>query len=607
MVALLFWATGSAVAIALPILVDVNPFLLRDGTLPLAVGGLCLLALCGVAWRRGATEVSGAAAGLLAAYTVLVLTTSLHGTPFGFEGVYGDTGRLSALVVRYSVSWAGSDGIVAGVPSDYPPLFAYLTGKAAMLLDVPAWRMLKPAEIFTISASIVAGFALWSRITVPPAALAISALGLIAFGIANKPYEAIALAVFVPWVLLTVARPERGRLRWPLAGTIGGLLVLTYYPYVLFASLGIAALVWLHWRTEEDPRAYLRYLAKITGIIALLSAWFFVPYLAAMLTGGQLVSDMFQAAEITWNPFPFLEMSPLGLTQLAGLAGLLRYRRTAWWATPLLALVAGAYAYYAIGLLRWVATAHTGLLHYTMPLIKVCLVAAAVLTVARAAPAVQRWPALAFPPGTAAVAIGVVLAYTGFTYWTSWMPANQWNGTDDGGVAVNQSATNWFPMHAHAQAYPDGRRPRFVSFAEVSGHWGWFPVTPIADEVAKVRPRDRRPRTLSYDEQLFAFLPWKGYLGVDRNASAGPSRWPDRHAELDRIAQISDPAEFARESANTRFGPIDVFVLRKGDRYLEWKGLRVPNTIRFERAQFDPSVFEVLDLPESTTIAIRRP
>jgi hypothetical protein len=106
---------------------------------------------------------------------------------------------------------------------------------------------------------------------------------------------------------------------------------------------------------------------------------------------------------------------------------------------------------------------------------------------------------------------------------------------------------------------------------------------------------------------LFAFLPWRGYIGVERSASGGPVRWDDRYAELTRLSEITDPAMFAQASAHTRFGPIDVFVLHSEKPDLVWRPLGLPTTLRFQPGQFDSRDFVVVDhLPGSTVVAIRR-
>jgi hypothetical protein len=609
-VALCTWLVAGPIAALVPSALGLNPFRQAGADVPLVIGGIGVAVVATLSrWRRG-PAVAGLAAGLFAAYLVLVLRSAWHGTPFPAEGMFGDTGRLAAMATRYTVTTASSDGIVAGVPSEYPPLYPWLIGKTAVLLGTDAWRLLAPAAILAISGSIVAAFALWTRITSASAALAITVLVPIIFSDPTKAYEILALAVVVPWVLMTIG--GRNRLPWLLAGIIGGVMFLTYFTYVVFAALGIITLAWQTWRSSPDRRDYLLYLLKVGVVMLVLTSWYLFPYGWAMLHGGQQLGDMFESSLISANPFPFVEISPLGLMQLVGVAGLLLLRRSAWWGMPLLTIVVGSYGYYLVSLARYAATGHTGLLYYTRPLISTCLLAAAVLTVAHIGRGLLGRLEISVPPGSGVVAMAIVLVFAGHTYWSANMPVNHWAPRQNGGgrpiFAGGAQLSNRKAAHAHTQAFPHGSRPKYAQAAAPAGDWPWFPVEPIRMAVEGVLGPGVRPRTLSYDEQLFGFLPWRGYIGVDRNASSGPARWDDRFAELVKLAGTTDPLSFAQESRNTRFGGIDVFILRRDRGDLVWRPLRRPEVLRFSRAQFDPATFVIIEpLPGNTVVVIRRP
>lgn len=625
-IAVLTWLVLVPPAVVLPTLADANPFVQRSAEIPLAVGMGLVAVIAVLAWwlsnpegkgHRGEVWVdrmAGVAAGALAAYVVLVIRTALHGTPFAIEGVFGDTGRLSAMAVRYTTTWKSTDGLVV-VPSEYPPLFPFLVGKASILTGVPAWRLLAPAEIITVSGSILAGFTLWLRLTRAPVALAIASLGLAVFGAPDKAYEVIVLVVFIPWVLMTIERPARGALHWLPAGLIGGAMFLTYYAYAAFAGLGVVALVWARLRpwgghSPDERRAYLEHLLKTAAVVLAVLVWWLIPYVVAMVSGGQQVADMYEDKETATSPLTFLEMSPLGLVQLVGVISLVWYWRTAWWARPLAAIVLGALAYRTVSFLRWVGTEHSGLFYYTVPLITSCLVAGALLGLAQAAPEVPRRLGRSFPRGAGVVALATAAVFAGYTFWGHTMPANKWLATDDGGTVPDPTTIGWSNKQAavaHLQRLPDGTLPEYAPLAAAEQlTLPLMPVAKVQQAVAGVLGANARPYALAWDEQIFAFLPWKGYLGVDRNASYGPVRWPDRYKELTRLADVRDPAAFAQESGHTRFGPIDVFILRRQGNTLTWKALRRPETLVFQRSQFDPAVFSVVDLPDDTTVAIRR-
>ena len=104
--------------------------------------------------------------------------------------------------------------IVPSVPSHYPPLFPWLVGRTSALVDVPAWRLLGPAEAITLSFAVVAGFALWRLLVPGPLALALTLPVLLSYSLPEKAYEIVALAVLTPWVLAIRRAPRGRRLHW---------------------------------------------------------------------------------------------------------------------------------------------------------------------------------------------------------------------------------------------------------------------------------------------------------------------------------------------------------------------------------------------------------
>ncbi|WP_067477002.1 arabinofuranosyltransferase [Actinomadura hibisca] len=628
-IAFLTWIVALPLAFWLPDRLQLDPFVQRSANLPLAVLLATTVVLGAISLRWRGPWLIGVSAGAFAAYAALVMRSALSGTPFGYSdfagageriSAMGDSGRMAAMAVRYTVSWGTADGIVGTVASEYPPLYPYLIGKSALLLDEPAWMLIKPAQTVTMSLALLAGFVLWARVVPPAAALVITPLNLLLFLEPSKAYEMLALAVTVPLVLQTVARPGRGRLHWLPAGLLYSTLLLTYYAYLLFGAIGVLAFAWWTWRHEDDRRAYLRYLGRILALVAVLTAWYTIPYLWSMLGGGQQIGDQYSDGRLSINPFPFLSMSLFGLLQLIGLLGLLWYSRSRWWAPPLLSMVGGVYAYQAISYLRWVLTAHNGLLYYSRYLVGACLVAGAVLSAREAVPALAQRARHLVATGSVTVVVAVTMAFTGYGFWYGWMPVNHWKPRLSHGAAVSWKSTehsNHMASRAHYMYFPDGSQPRHA--AQVSsllprlkgdGQWRYLPIDAIQRTVHEVRPHDVRPHVLSYDEQLFAFLPWNGHLGVDRVASYAAVRWPDRFQRLVELSRITDPAAFAQATARTGFGPIDVFVLQARGDDLVWRGIQVPppqRDLHFTRAQFSDPQFVVKDLGYGTVIAVRRP
>jgi hypothetical protein len=330
----------------------------------------------------------------------------------------------------------------------------------------------------------------------------------------------------------------------------------------------------------------------VAAVSLVVAAPYLVPWGWAVLTEpGQAVSDEWVSPGLTTNAFPFLKPTLLGVLELIGLVGLVWYRRRTPWAWPTLYLVLGSYAFWLVMGIRFVFSKHTTLFFYVPLVTGVALLAAGVLTLAEAGPSLVRRFAFTPPYRTGVAVVAAALLWVGFTYWQDWRPS-----VEEGVATTGNTYSAW----AHLEPLPDCTYPRF---APQAGRFPCYPADRIKAEVERVLGPGARPHTLASDERLFAYLPWPGYVGFDRTSANTLSRWDDRHAELTRLSGITDPAEFARATASTAFGPIDVFVLsRKDDQSWTW-GYTV-----FHPTQFDSATWTVVQgLPSDTVVVIRRP
>jgi hypothetical protein len=571
--------------------------------IPVAVGAVALVVTAVVTRRWQAEVVSGLAAGLFAGWVAFTMRVALHGTPFGPAGLGGDAGRMAAMANRYATTWRSSDGIVPTVPSHYPPLFPWLVGHTAAVLHTPAWQLLGFAEAIAMSAAVVAGFALWRRLVAGPVALALSLMVPLCFALPHKGYEVLALAVFTPWALATFGRPPRGRLHWLPAGLIGGLSVAWYWAFIAYGALGIAALAVITWRASPDRGRYLRHVALTLAVMAVVSAWYLVPYAGWAFMHGVQEMDMYKGGGIESSLLPFLAATPLAALEVAGLAGMVWYRRRTWWAAPLLLLTASAYAYRLLYLTYFILAGHTGSMQDTPRLIEPLLATAGVLTVVQVAPGLIRrlTAAKPLPSGLPALGLCLVIAWTAVTLWLSWMP-----GPLVAGDGPRGSSTDG-PLGAFKFPLPDGRYPRFDP---PGSRISWFPVDPIKAAVSSVDGPAASPVTLSPSELLFAYVRWPGYLAVADTSAGATTQWFSRYAALARLARVTDPAAFAERSAHTAFGPIDVFILHDVGSRWTWavKGSVPEKPVSFTPAQFSPANFVVFtNLHGNIVVAVRRP
>lgn len=609
--ALLTWLVATPLAVLLAWWADLDPFTVAGVVMPVGVGTLAGGILLALLLRRYSDTLLGVAMGVHASWIALTMATTLHGTPYGFGLLAGDAGRFVAQANKYMYTSASADSFVEGLPSEYPPLYPWIVGHVARLLDKPAWQLFGEMQVLVMSLGVVLAYVFWRRLTTAPVAFVLVALTPLVFREPSKDYEFIALLVFVPWVIMTFAGlpRRRGGLHWLPAGVIGGLLVLTYQAWLMFSALGLLALILLTLRVVRSKSRYLLHLLGVATTAFVVSSWYVVPLVTTMVTGGQnRLSDFWMSGAIVDRPvvFPFLQPTVVGVITLVGLLGTVWYRRTTFWAQPLLLLLVSCYVYRVLFLLRTAYDNHTGYLQYTETLIAMVLLTAGVLTTAKAAPVVWRRLQPASQPTLATsvagrrravvvTAVAALVAYAGMQGWVDWTPGPR--GIRDSVKAAGGVTRG---TDAHAEPLPDGSYPQYAPPKEYLH--SWMPVRPIEKAVERQLGKDARPVVLAYDQRLFAFLPWYGYTATDRVSANSLLRWDDRYAELRELSRVTNPAQFAQASRDTAFGSIDVFVLKRasGDRY-RWRD------VFFSAKAFDPETFDIKRMPSNVVVAVRRP
>lgn len=584
-------------------LADLNPLTLRGSVTPVAAGAVVAVGAIALAVRYSSDRLAGAVAGLYAGWIGMVLMNALHGTPFGHNELNNwDTIRMSALANRLTSTWGSTDAFLPGLPSEYPVLYPWLIARASELLDRPTWSLFGDMEVLFISASALVAFLLWRRLTSAPAALAMAAVAPIVFMHGHKSYEILTLAVFVPWALATFVGLSRrsGGLHWLPAGIIGGLFVCTYTGYLMFGAMGGLAIIAARLlRPNRGP--YLLHLLGVLVTSVVVSSWYVFPLLWAYLTQQRdVVADTYPNAEITSDPvpLPFLELTPLGLLALAGLFGMCWYRTREWWAQPMLLLLGGIYLYWAVYMLQLVGNGHTGFLVKTPRMVTMVLVTAGVLTLVRAARPVAAKLGFTPPRSVGVAALAVLLVSSGLTAWNTWTPGDP-KGFLDAAPIVPRSQVQANPaLRAHMEPGPDGERSDFIPRDLVAPP---MPANRIAAEVEARLGPDAMPMSLSTDMRLYVYERWWGYLQRGHYSANSLMRYEDRSAELERISGIEDPQRFASASASTKFGGIDVFVLRKHE-----DGWNFDDRVTFSPESFRGGAFDVVDdLPAGLVLAVR--
>jgi hypothetical protein len=596
--AVVTWLLALPSGVALVRLLDPNPLTVEGVAAPLVGGFLVGLALLIAATRLRSPAFIGVVAGLYAAWCGTVIATALNGTPFGYNIMGGDAGRMSAMAMHFSETWRNVDLADPDLPAEYPPLYPMLIGRIAVVLGQPAWTLLGWAQVVVMSAAILAGFLIWNRLVSPGLALVLAAVVTVAWAEPSKANEVFQLAVLLPTILITFAPLPEGirRLHPVVSGLVFGLTVPWWPSHLVLSLAGIACLMVLGWRAACDRRAYALRSAATVGVATVVSSWFTVPLLIAYLTQPtQVVADQFISASHALNPIVvFFGAAPSQALVAIGIIGIVALWRLTWWARPLGVYLVALFAVQGLMFARMLETQHTFLLPYVKPLLHYSLLAAGLLTLGYLwddglRPRLVRTAVPVRALGV--VLVAGVLASTAAHAWAFWMPAPR--GAQNAMTAPSGEANSAY--YPHTEYLPDGTRPRFATSAE--GIF-WFPADPI-DVLIEEHASVDDPRVLSYDQRLFSFHPHLNWLPPDRTSASSLIRWDDRYAELSRLASISSPERFAAESARSAFGPIDVFVLvDAGD---EWRW----GDITFRPSQFDSGFTVIRDVPGDIVVAIR--
>lgn len=605
--AVLSWAAGLVVGRAVVRRWDLDPLTTQGVVMPVALGGLGGLMLLGVALavRRRLLlrqAVVGVTAGAYSAWLGTTIFAMLNGTPFGYGTLAGDAGRMSAMVMHYSTSWQG-DVSDPSLPPEYPPLYPMLLGRLADWTGRDGWKLIGTSQAVLMSLSVLVAFLLWRRLVSDGTALLAASTLTLALANPAKCNEVLALGVLVPWLLTTFAPPPgRRRLGAVASGVIAGLMV-PWYPSLLMVSLlGVAAVMAWRWWASDDRRGYLVHALVTVAVGFVVASWYILPLVAAYLQGEhQVVADLYLSTSLTTTPLTMLYPGPPWLYWLSfvGLVGTVVMLRRAWWAPPVALLLAGIVIVRVLVLLRFVSTGHAFLLYYVPYVVRSLLVVAGVLVL------VEVWDhAMARTAGrlrtpqhlTAVLVVATALALTGSSAWSSWAPRPL--GVRDAAGGNGDGSPVNLATRAHGDRLPSGAPVRYAAPELASP----FAARSVADAVHAALGQGADPVVLSYDQRLFAFEPWGSYLPSVRTASSALIRWDDRLDVVRRLAATTSPSEFARASASTPFGPIDVFVLR------EKQGRWYFRDVAFTPEQFAAESFTVTDgLPGRTVVAVRRP
>jgi galactan 5-O-arabinofuranosyltransferase len=355
---------GAVVAFAAVLLAVIPPARIGDPTVDVAAR--LFLVVIGV---LGAVVVASrlplAAKGWLSAFLVgaglvtgAALILSANG--FGPLGAGLDQSFRTAALTKFAAHWGFVDFAYGHLPAWYPPLSFWLLGRAASLLHVAPWRMLKVGLLAAAFLVPIVTWPLWSRVAGRAAGLGAVIGGALLFQNWYEWYAWLAVAVFVPWWLWSVLgvgpRAPRSRAALVVAALVGAALVGTYYYYFFIGATQLILLTALRPAAARrgldiGPRSW-RHAGVVLGGTVVLSAIYWLPVLVSMAEHGtQALSNRFYNGNFVDLHFPFLNFDLVGVLLLVGLA----YLVVTAWRSPvslaLLTLLGAAYAWSVLGYL----------------------------------------------------------------------------------------------------------------------------------------------------------------------------------------------------------------------------------------------------------------
>ena len=302
--------------------------------LVLTAGGALLGAAVVLAARR--RPRTRAWAGPVAAGVLLGAagTAALHGTRWGFSGLYADSSFRTQMATRYAETPALVDYGYSDLPAYYPPALAWVQGRVAAFTDLAGWEAVKPVQLVVAVLVPLAAFLLWRPVVGALPASAVAALVPIWTADLQKVDEWLVLSCLLPWWLLTVRDLRApGVRRWPAwrLGLVMGalLLVHTYW----FLPFGVATLLALAYdavrrrlRPEHRTRLPLRRALAIGAVGLAVSA---VSWLPAAVARVRLPADGLQM-RYSYLGGNTPDLPSLEAAEIAGLVGLAWLAWAAW-------------------------------------------------------------------------------------------------------------------------------------------------------------------------------------------------------------------------------------------------------------------------------------
>jgi len=521
------------------------------------VGCLAGLVAVGWVWRHGRerrryrilAQLGGVV--FVSAFSVVTLGMPLGATKLYLFGISVDQQFRTEYLTRLADSPALHDMTYLGLPPFYPPGWFWIGGRVAALTGMPAWEVLKPWAITSITVAVAVALVLWWRmIRFEYALIVTTATAAVTLAYSSpEPYAAMITVLLPPMLVLTWSGLRAGERGGGRAAVVGAGIFLgfaaTWYTLLFGFSAFTVGLMGLllagsRWRRGGFKAALdpLRRLAVIAAIAAAIGATTWLPFL--LRAAGNPVSNTGSAqhylpadgAELT---FPMLQFSLLGAVCMVGTVWLVVRARTSVRAG---ALAIGVLAVYVWSLLSMLTTlARTTLLSYRLqPTLTVLLVAAGAFGFLEVVAALA-------PRGRAVVPVAGAIGLT---------------------AAI-----------AFSQDIPDVLRPDLtIAYTDTDGHGQRGDRRPPSSEkfysaidatILKVtgKPRDQIV-VLTADYSFLSYYPYWGFQGLTSHYANPLAQFDLRAAQIEKWSNLKTPDEFIHALDTSPWPPPTVFLMRRG-------------------------------------------
>lgn len=631
-VALGLWAALAVVGLALRPALAAGALHPSHQALPLAVGATLVLVGAGWLAARGLGDLgSGVVLGLGGGWVSFTVLTVLAGTPIGIGGLVSDCGRTAAAAERFTTTWTSADQFLQGLPSQYPPLYFWLWGRAAALTGQQSWQVMAQYQGVVVGLVVVLTGLAW-RLTSRSwrRALAAAAIGAGVFltgdsGSICKTHESAAYLIGAPllfWASCSVSDVVRtGRLglrRAAVWGALVGVLLTVYQLPVLFGVPPLLVL-WAVWAYAH--RHLLPALAHVGTAVAaafVTSAWYVVPFAVHLVTdrpgprhpdGLMVVSTLeqtpgppaavFSVAGVAATLGLVLVLARLGdrraQTAVALLLGTVVLSAAAYWN-----VVRGGETFYSYRSVFWVLTVLTPLVALLAPPLRVWrdLLARQTWAVGTTSATGRRFRA-------AAALAALLLAMPGaFLFWAKVHPPIV--PLQTAGLAAGDPAWNSPAALAYRTPLESCQRPEATP-----ADWPMlecYPASTVQRLVDDTLGAGARPIVLGVDRSS-VFAPYFQIVPQNGGATFPLDRYDERLAVVRGLASIRDPAAFRAATAGTPFGAVQVFILRTAERgQLRWtaQAYLSKEVVTFSRVQFPDSLWATATVGKNF-VAVARP